>query len=130
MWLCTILVTAFWVGYTFEESPMWFANEPFAVEKDVFEPGESFTLQLERCAKYLTDYTWTNRLVNENGETVHATIGGVGTAHPGCSVLITRPKVIPEWVESGSYRWVFDMTAQGKMKTHKFLARSQPINIE
>ena len=98
----------------FEEPPIWYNNLPFTVKPDPVKRGETFRFNIDRCAKYTVDYSWTEHY--EHSETKKQTWqqGSSATAQKGCQTVNSVPKRVPEDLEPGNYRLIFHIKVKGR----------------
>jgi len=127
---CFVVVIGYFVGFILEDSPMWYPNVPFPIESTPIQRGTTLRFELERCADRVVNYTFTQRFQRLDKIEPEVYINaGYTSAQKGCQTYWSQPKIIPEDLPAGEYRMIFEISAEGRLKTHNFTVRTKKFQI-
>ncbi len=123
-----LLLFAYWIAFILDASPLQFMNTPFPVEGPI-TLDEPFTFEIELCSARATGYTFTQSVLDEDGDKVMALQGVSTVANKGCDRFLSREKVISGELAPGMYRIQMEVTSMGRLRQFTQVVQTQLFEV-
>lgn len=115
--------------YFTETSPIIFTNEPFPVAEEYYSRGDSIRLEIGSCTHGMKRYLINQRLRNLDTDSIIFLPNLEITSTGECNVSKSTPKLLPDDLEAGNYRFEFIFSVDGVVKNFDIVANSEPFKI-
>jgi len=115
--------------YFVETPPIIFTNEPFPVPEEYYSRGDSIRLVIGNCTQGMKRFLINQRLRNLDTDNLVFLPNIEITSTGGCDISRSTPKLLPDDLEAGNYRFEFIFSVDGIIRDFDIVANSEPFKI-
>lgn len=118
IWFVAVLIIMTLIFYVLDQPRVTFQNNPFPVGGAPVAQGGTFYVDIRVCSKGSVTYRFTQKLINADTGQVYFLPSQEATSQPGCNLVASIPKVVPDYVPDGSYFLESNVVVPGTLRTH------------